>query len=160
MVTFADDFRNACPDDFNTAYIEPPFQTKEEKAERLGLSQDRIRELKSIKVKSFNGNINDYVVSKREHINVNNIIGYGMHNPETWYDALDFTVCHKPVSFIMYNKDTFPVYIDCEDNDDLPSVIEVDGKYFIYGGGTHRLTIAKCTGCDKAYVDVYCKKVE
>lgn len=138
------------------------FDTKEGKAEILGLDEKQINALKTEKPEPFDGDINldNYdIPTTYEHIDINKIVGYGSHEPNTWYDALDCSVCHKHLSFDLYDSSKFPEYIDSEEEHkhDMPSVIEKDGKYFIYGGGTHRLTIAKVTGCKKAYVAIHRK---
>lgn len=136
------------------------FETKEEKAKLLGLTDSRIKELKNMKVKEFLGDVNieNYNESFTNHIDMNKVVGYGNHNIKTWYDALDSSVCHKRISFDKYDKSKFEIYIDSERDYDLPSVVEYNGEYYIHGGGTHRLTIAKLTGCKHAYVVVHKKK--
>lgn len=130
----------------------------EQKSQKLGLTADRIAYLKANKPEAFDGDIDlrNYNTSFC-HIDVSEIVGYGNHSPKTWYDALDDDVCHKTINFEKYDSKIFPDYIDSEVNVDCPSVIENDGKYYICGGGTHRLTIAKLTGCEKAYVAVHKK---
>lgn len=142
--------------------IDSPYQTKEDKVKRLCLSDKRIEQLKQLTIKEFGEfiNLQDYELRGYEHIDVDKIVGYEAHNPKSWYDALDNNVCHKIESFIKYDSNTFPEYINQESNiDDLPCVIEKEGEYYIRDG-THRLSIAKVTGCKKAYVLVLRKKMQ
>lgn len=71
-------------------------------------------------------------------------------------DALGNKLCHKYKNFEDYNQDEFDkILMNPENtNDKHPEVIEQDGKYFIKGNGTHRLTIEKCLGGKKAKVVV------
>lgn len=132
--------------------------TIEQKCQILGLTEARINYLKSIRPEEFYGDIDlETYTTSLEHIDVSKIVGYGMHSPKSWYDALGDEVCHKPISFEKYDSKTFSIYINSEEDTDFPSVIENDGKYYIYGGGTHRLTIAKLTDCKNAYVAVHKK---
>ena len=72
------------------------------------------------------------------------------HN--NWYEAL-----HG-----LNKKRHFDLFVSKEElnsrihvvNDDMPDVIEVDGKYYINSNGRHRLTIAKCRGIKTALVVV------
>ena len=131
----------------------------EQKCQMLELTTDRINYLKDHKPEEFDGDIDlDNYNTSYEHIDVSKIVGYGNHDPDSWYDALSDEVCHKTINFEKYDSKSFPGYINSEMSTDLPSVIESDGKYYICGGGTHRLTIAKLTGCERAYVAVHRKE--
>ena len=129
----------------------------ENKVSKLQLTSNQVKKLKNTRVKKFNGelNLDKYNDVQYKHIDVLKIVGYGIHNPQNWYEALDNKVCHKIKSFEEYDPETFPQYINTENTEDTPSVIEKDGLYYIYGEGTHRLTIAKCTGCKEAFVIVF-----
>lgn len=58
----------------------------------------------------------------------------------------------------MYDPDNPDEYLISENNVDPPSVIEDNGRYFVDGDGTHRLTVAKVLGGKKAGVVVKRKK--
>ncbi|MBO4456693.1 MAG: hypothetical protein J5802_03160 [Butyrivibrio sp.] len=139
------------------------YHTMEYKEKQLGLDNEKINKLKEMHTEEYEGTLdlsddNCFEKSIYRHIEVDKIVGYGNHNPLNWYEALDNEVCHKPISFKKYDKLSFSDYINSDKINDPPSVIEKNGKYFIYGDGTHRLTIAKVTGCKTAFVIVHkCK---
>ena len=127
---------------FGTDYREPPFQTIEEKIERLRLSDARVEELKSMIVEDFTGpyDSDDYYRSY-EIIEVDKIVGFRTaHFVNNWYEALDTKVLHKPITLERFdpeNPDKFDEYLLFDNNYDPPSVIEIDGKYFVDGDGTN-----------------------
>ena len=153
------------PELFKSEYKEPPFQTIEEKIERLNLSESRIEVLKKMPVEDFTGSYNsdDYVMSY-DVIDVDNLVGFKTaHFVKNWFDALGAEVLHKPLTLEMYDSDhpnKFDEYLIAENKNNPPSVIEIDGKYFVDGDGTHRLTIAKVLGNKKARVVVRRSKSE
>jgi len=53
---------------------------------------------------------------------------------------------HKQYIFDLYKPESFKTYLaSCDStNEDLPHVIEHNGKYYIDTNGKHRLSIAKC----------------
>lgn len=134
-------------------------RTKEAKAQRLGLSDNDIKRLKSLKVKRYAGSINenDFNTPTLETIDLDKLVGYAYHSPENWYDALDDSVFHKLINLDRYDPKLFPTFI-CREHSDMPCVIEKNRKYYIFCGGNHRLTIAKITGCKKARVLVFREK--
>lgn len=140
------------------------FHSMEYKEKQLGLDNEKIKKLKEMPTEEYEGSLdlsddNSFEKATCNHIEVAKIVGYGNHNPLNWYEALDNEVCHKPISFEKYEKQSFGDYINSDKMKDPPSVIEKNGKYFIYGDGTHRLTIAKVTGCKTVFAIVHkCKK--
>ena len=92
---------------FGSDYKEPPFQTIEEKIERLKLSKDRIEELKAIPVEEFTGSYDsdDYDISY-ETIDVDKLVGFkSPHFVNNWYEALDSKVLHKPLTLEKYDPE-------------------------------------------------------
>lgn len=137
----------------------PVFETVEEKIKWLGITEERIEELKKIPVKDYPDSCNpeDYLMTQ-EIIDVDKVVGYkSNHAVSNWYDAIGSKVLHKPETLRKYNPDSpqdFDKFLISENINDPPSVIEIDGEYYVYGNGTHRLTIAKVLGGKKAWVCV------
>lgn len=124
-----------------------------DKVKILGLTDQRIRYLKETFVEEYTINENDYVASKEVVIDSDKVVGTirSIRENMSWYDFLD-EKCHKDNTIRCYNKENFESVLLNPQIDGLPSVIEVDGEYYIAGNGLHRLTMAKCLGGKSAKV--------
>ncbi len=135
------------------------FETVDEKIKRLGITKERVEELKKLPIKSFpdSCNLDDYIMTE-DVIDVDNVVGFASnHAVSNWYEAIDSKVLHKPETLRRYNPDSpqdFDKFLISKNYNDPPSVIEIGGEYYVYGNGTHRLTIAKVLGNKKAWVCV------
>ncbi len=124
----------------------------DDRIEILGLSEQRIGELKTIPVKLIqNGN---YIGKPEERIiDVDKVVGLNQRyeEPKNWIELL--SNLHKMRNFINFNIEKFDDFLLNAVND-LPSVTLYNGEYYISGNGKHRLTMAKCIGYKKAKVIV------
>lgn len=86
-------------------------------------------------------------------IELSNLVGTCRNNfHNNWYEALHGL--SKQMHFYLFTtKENLNSLIHFE-NDYMPDVIEVNGKYYINSNGRHRLTIAKCLGIKTALVVV------
>ena len=162
-MSFLQDLQKNNPDLFKSDYKDPPYTALEEKIERLRLTKERLDILRSMPVEDFSGSYNpDEYERSCEIIDVDKVVGFKVnHCVVNWYEALDSRVLHKPLTFEKFdpeNPERFDEYLIAENTYDPPSVIEIDGKYFVDGDGTHRLTIAKVLGNKKARVMVRKRK--
>jgi len=128
--------------------------TESDKTNILGLSKMRVEHLKNMAVEIYHDNYANY---KREVkiINSDDIIGstrFTMYG--NWYDML-VKDCHKQRNFEIFDITIFDEVLMCETSEDVPSVVEVNGQYYIAGSGKHRLTFAKCLGNRQVIVVVY-----
>lgn len=140
----------------NSVGYEPiPEINLEERIKILGLSDERVQELKSMPVKEIIYNSDGNYQNTLEIIDTDRIVGLARcFWDNNWLDVLSEKYCHKVRNFTRYDADTFDIVLQCEHSDDYPSVIECQGEYYISGNGLHRLTMAKCLGNRKAKVVV------
>ncbi|WP_414150286.1 hypothetical protein ACIZ62_12740 [Acetobacterium carbinolicum] len=118
------------------------------KIKKLGLTQERIEDLRNMTCKSIK--INYIEIGKiEEYIELSRLVGSCRPNlGNTWYDNLEDL--HKTTNFERYlNKENFEKYLKNMSEEDLPDVIEFQDEYYINGNGRHRLTIAKCVGVER-----------
>ena len=124
----------------------------------LGLSQERVNQLQSMKLKAPVFDINKVkLINTVETINVDDVVGVCRNNTaNTWLLMLYDEFCHKNSNFEEFNYSSFKKLLLNEPLDGLPIVYEYQNEYYIGGNGLHRLTIAKCLGGMTAKVAV-CK---
>ncbi len=73
-------------------------------------------------------------------------------NHNNWYELMHGL--NKKRHFDLFtSKEELNLRINVK-SDDMPDVIEINGKYYINSNGRHRLTIAKCLGIKTALVMV------
>ena len=105
IVSLLSELRAKNPDLFKSDYRDPPYQTVEEKIERLALSEERVQELKAMPVEDYDGSydLDDYNMSY-EIIDVDKLAGFKVnHCVKNWYEALDSRVLHKPLTLEKYD---------------------------------------------------------
>lgn len=142
-------------DFFTNDYKQIQKLSIEEKISILGLSEQRVNELKEMPVREISYNSDTQYQNDLKIINVDEIVGLARpFYDNNWLDVLSDKYCHKVSNFTNFNKDTFDMVLQCEQIDDYPSVVEEQGGYYISVDGLHRLTIAKCLGNKKAKVIV------
>lgn len=139
--------------------------TLEEKIQKLGLSEERVNELKKIIVEDC-GDCERIGLPTIEIINADDVVGTNRNWCEiSWLEALDTRAC-KLTNFTRYNSDIFEELLLHPDTmtiyHEYPEVIKKDNKYYIDGNGANRLTMAKCLGNKKALVAVrdFCARVQ
>lgn len=121
--------------------------------------EEDIEQLKSLPYKNYDGpdKTSDNYKAYYATINLSDLIGSARgHIPgENWFECL--ADCRRMLNFdpgyslesykeILLDPDSFDV--------DYPDVILYEGKYYIDGGGKHRLTIGKCISASEAKVIV------
>lgn len=140
----------------NTVGYEPiPEINLDERIKILGLSDERVQELKNMPVKEIIYNSDGNYQNTLEIIDTDKIVGLARGFwDNNWLDVLSEKYCHKVRNFTSYNPDTFDRVLQCDNSTDYPSVVEFQGEYYISGNGLHRLTMAKCLGNRQAKVVV------
>lgn len=139
----------------SVGYEPVPAINLEERIKILGLSKERVEELRNMPVKEVQYNSDGNYQNVLDVIDTDKIVGLARcFWDNNWLDVLSEKYCHKVRNFTMYDADTFDMVLQCEHSDDYPSVVEYQGEYYISGNGLHRLTIAKCLGNKKARVVV------
>lgn len=130
-------------------------ETLKEKIEILCLKKDRIDIIENEFLEEMDISSIRLSKPKLEIINVDNLTGTTrfLYEPTSWLKYLED--CHKGYNFTNYNESKFNDVLLSEVPDGYPEVINKNGKYYIYGNGKHRLTIAKCLGNKKAKVMVW-----
>jgi hypothetical protein len=133
---------------------EKEIQRKKEK--HLKLTQKRIEELENMPCEHYHGPEPTEENSKnsQERIKLVNLVGTNRPTSlNNWYDCL--TDCHKLSNFdSSFTIDSYKEILLNPTEWDFPHVIKHKGKYYIDGGGKHRLTIGKVIGADEAFVRV------
>lgn len=87
-------------------------------------------------------------------IDLENLVGACRNDSvENWLQAL--YKLHKKRNFDLFHSlEHHKNFVNRVDSQDIPEVVEHDGKYYINSNGRHRLTIAKCLGIQTAYARV------
>ncbi|MBE5918577.1 MAG: hypothetical protein E7272_01920 [Pseudobutyrivibrio ruminis] len=103
--------------------------------------------------------IDKFGCCEKEIIDVDKIVGVARGcTPKNWAEALSEEYFHKPSTCMKYvSKKAFQDFLLNDKQSyavGLPSIVEVDGEYYIYGDGYHRLVLARTLGNMKAVVAV------
>ncbi len=130
----------------------------EDKIAILNLNENRVSELKRLKLKDLPFDPTDDAIYIKKTINSDKIVGvYRPLHAETWLGMLDSQYCHKTRNFQEFETKglaAFKEFLSHPSEEDLPIVIQYNNEYYIAGEGLHRLTIAKCIGNIEATVIV------
>ena len=147
-LSFLDEFNKQFPD------VDRKAWTGEERLEKLGIDFECKRIIEKLEFKKIDVNNEEYCFTSHSIILVSDVIGINRpDNVENWIECL-FNL-HKKRNFDLFqSKEIFEKFLVAGDDDceDLPHVIEEDGKYFIAGSGKHRITFAKCLGIKNIFV--------
>jgi hypothetical protein len=131
-------------------------ESHRKKEKHLGLTQKRIEELENMSFEDYHGPEPTAENSKnsQEKIKLVDLVGTNRPTPlNNWYDCL--MDCHKLSNFDpSFTIDSYKEILLNPPEWDFPHVIKHKGKYYIDGGGKHRLTIGKVIGADEALVYV------
>lgn len=141
---FLKNFKESCNFDV-------PTYSDEDRLNLLSIDDVAKENIKKLTFEKVNFDDSDcYKDNNYGVIKLDDLIGINRQdNVNNWLELL-FSL-HRTKNFSIYhNRDNFSRYVDSlNDNDiDLPHVLDIQGKYFIFHGGKHRLTIAKCIGLE------------
>lgn len=142
MVDFKDLFKNFGNSDENFKNY-----SDKDRIKLLDLNDEDVIRIENSKIHKVDYCDNDYEGIRFEEILLDRLVGINRGDAaDNWLEQL-FKL-HKQTCFnYIDNGFSFADYAQSlnEESYDLPNVIEDgDGKYYINGGGKHRLTIAKC----------------
>lgn len=124
----------------------------------LRISDERIEELGKEKVEVEE--INTDMAPKSERIiNGDDIVGISGERAyaETWKELFD-NYFHK--GYILHEINNIRTILDCPRNNDFPTVLEREGKYYICDDGFHRLTLCKIMKIESVRVLLYTDEEE
>lgn len=140
---------------FNDEVEFPDGLSVEQKIEILKLSDERVQELLNMKIEAFPEDLDATYEEEKKIISVDDVVGFQrVCFVDNWIDALEDKCCHKYRNFMIYDEKSFDEVLLKHPLEDYPEVYEIENKYYIGGGGLHRLTMAKCLGNKKAMVCV------
>lgn len=128
-----------------------------ERLEKLNIKTEQITKLKNAKFKGIyiEDERLDTNKSKTMTIKLSKLAGISRPDAENlnnWIEALDYL--HKMRNFAIYEPSSFNKIILNPPCNQIPEVIEYEGKFYIGGEGKHRLTMAKCLKIKEAKVIV------
>jgi len=134
-------------DKFKALYPETGAQeiSLEQRLEKLGIDADSRRRIEALPFEVVSLN-DDFPYAIEEVIAVSSIVGIDRDDDvSNWVECLGNL--HKRRHFDLFvDRSVYEKFLmpPAKSRDDLPEVIELDGKYYISTNGKHRLTFAKC----------------
>jgi len=149
---FLEKFRERFPQEEQR---ELPLQ---ERLKILQISEEALPALRNLVFEKIDVDDADYPVSTIVVLPVSRIVGLNRQDPvQNWLECLG--KLHRKRNFELFtDRETFERFLLNEAYpDELPHVIDHDGKYYVSTNGKHRITFAKCLGIERLRVRVFQK---
>lgn len=125
--------------------------TKEEKLAILGIDEERQAAIEQLEFRRIAENEDEFKNRGIRTVHLVDVVGINRDDRVgNWLELL--LALHKQNNFKLFkDRDSHArLLLDRFRQEDLPRLIEVEGRYYVAGNGKHRLTFAKCLGIAEA----------